>query len=148
MVNKIKELMEMVESISKQMGYPITKDDYYIEDLGCPHKWPTTLPEGYSAVYFYAHGNMVLKIGKANSKSKSRYTSQHYRFNAPSTLAKSLYADPDYHFINEDEVKEWMLNNLYRVNILIKNSCGKPATELVETILHYSFRPKYEGAIN
>lgn len=148
MLDRINNLMKMIEDISQKMGYPISCNDYYVEDLGCPHNWPKNLPDGYSAVYFFAYKDCVLKIGKANSKSKSRFTSQHYRFNAPSTLAKSLFADPDFTFNDKEEVKEWMLSNLHRINILIKNECGKPATELVESILHYCFRPKYEGAIN
>ena len=37
--------------------------------------------------------------------------------------------------------------NTYRINILVKAEMGKVATELVEAIMHYKFRPKYEGAI-
>ena len=46
-----------------------------------------------------------------------------------------------------DNVKDWMLTNLHRINIYIKENCGKAATEFVESIMHYAFRPKYEGSI-
>lgn len=145
---KIQNLMKIVEDLSVKLCNPITINDYYVEDLGCPHEWPKQLPIGYCAVYFFAYGDTVLKIGKANSKSKSRFTSQHYRFNAPSTLARSLYADKDFDFNSKEEIKPWMLKNLKRINILIKADDGNARTELIETVLHYHFRPKYEGAIN
>lgn len=144
---QIEQIMVLVEDITSKLEKPIRRNDYKIIDLGCPHQWSKELPKGYCAVYFYSHNDKVLKIGKANEKSKSRFTSQHYRFNAPSTLAKSLFADPDYNFNNKDEVKPWMLNNIHRINILIKAEDGNARTELVETLLHYYFRPKYEGAI-
>ena len=89
---QIEDIMIMVENLSVKLHpeNPITHNDYKVEEQ-TPHEWPKELPKGYCAVYFYAHNDSVLKIGKANEKSKSRYTSQHYRFNAPSTLAKSLY---------------------------------------------------------
>lgn len=40
---------------------------------------------------------------------------------------------------------EWIKNNCRRVDILIDESLGGFALELVEAILHYRFRPKYEG---
>lgn len=144
---QIEQILVLVEDITSKLDKPIRHNDYEIIDLGCPHKWPKQLPKGYCAVYFYAYGDKVLKIGKANSNSKSRYTSQHYRFNAPSTLAKSLYTDKDFNFQNKEEVKHWMLKNLHRINILIKSDDGYARTEIIETLLHYHFRPKYEGAI-
>ena len=146
---QIEDIMIMVENLSVKLHpeNPITHNDYKVEEQ-TPHEWPKELPKGYCAVYFYAHNDMVLKIGKANEKSKSRYTSQHYRFNAPSTLAKSLYENSDYKFKNKEEVKPWMLENLHRINILIKADDGYARTELIESLLHYHFRPRYEGAIN
>lgn len=148
--SKIEEIMLIVEDLSQKLNTknPIKHDDYEVKDLGCPHEWPKLLPTGYCAVYFFAYGSRVLKIGKANSKSKSRFTSQHYRFNALSTLAKSLYLDNDFNFKSKEDVKPWMLKNLQRINILIKEEDGNARTELMETVLHYHFRPKYEGAIN
>jgi len=145
---EIDEIMLMVEKLSVRLysENPITHNDYRVEEQ-TPNEWPKELPEGYCAVYFYAHNDRVLKIGKANQKSKSRYTSQHYRFNAKSTLAKSLFTDSDYYFKNKEEVKPWMLNNLLRINILIKADDGYARTELVEALLHYHFRPHYEGVI-
>lgn len=148
MYKEIKKQMKNIEKLSKQLGYPITSDDYYICDLGCPHK-PKSLPNGYSAVYIFKYKSKYLKIGKANSKSNVRFRNQHYGFNANSTLAKSLNADPVFKkkIKSKNNTKNWMLDNLHRIDILIKTSKGKAATELIESVLHYSLRPKYEGNI-
>ena len=152
-IDEIKYAMEYVEEITKKLGDVITKEDYYIEDMGCPHKQPAQLPRGYAAIYMFALGNEneyeFLKIGKANAKSEARFTSQHYGFSAPSTLAKSICADKEFQNkgITIDNVKEWMLKNLRRINICIKTSCGMKATELVEAVMHYKFNPRFEGSI-
>lgn len=148
MKKQIEEIMKKIEVLSKDLGYEISKDDYYIEDLGCPHCWPKKLPEGYAAIYFFFENGKALKIGKANYKSKARFTSQHYRVNsAKSTLAKSLLNDKQYGFNNEEDVRDWLLKKTQRINVFVKAEKGKAATELIESIMHYYFRPKYEGAI-
>ena len=148
MINAVKDTMKQIENLSATLGYPILPSDYYVEDLGCPHTIPKRLPEGCIAVYFFFEGDVALKIGKANAKSKARYTYQHYEINTTkSSLAKSLMNDPNRHFNDAADVKNWMLNNLQRINVLIKEDKGKAATELVEAIMHYKFRPTYEGAL-
>lgn len=149
----ITDKMKYIEKVTKDLGDVISPDDYYIEDLGCPHKQPSSLPKGYAAIYIFAYGTETefefLKIGKANSKSAARFTSQHYGFSAPSTLAKSICKDEEFisKGIDETNVKAWMLENLHRINVYVKADCGKAATELIESVLHYALRPRYEGNI-
>lgn len=152
-VDEIRDKMKYIEEITQNLGFIITKEDYYIEDMGCPHIQPK-LPNGYTAIYVFVYEKgyndyEFLKIGKANSKTKARFTSQHYGFSAPSTLAKSLCSDNEFiaKGINSDNVKEWMMVNLHRINIYINADKGKAATELIEAIFHYAFRPRYEGSI-
>lgn len=148
----IKHTMEYIEEVTRELGYALSEKSYYIEDAGCPHKQPS-LPKGYAAIYIFAYesetGCEYLKIGKANAKTGPRFTSQHYGFSARSTLAKSICSDNRFcqMGINQKNAKEWMLNNLHRVNIFISVEQGKAITELVEAILHYKFRPRYEGNI-
>lgn len=148
----IRHTMEYIEEVTQKLGYTLPRKSYYIEDAGCPHKQPS-LPKGYAAIYIFAYVSETkceyLKIGKANAKTASRFTSQHYGFSARSTLAKSICGDDEFRQIgiNQENIKEWMLNNLHRVNIYINAEQGKATTELVETILHYKFRPRYEGNI-
>lgn len=150
-IDEIKLKMEYIEEITQCLGDKLEKDNYYIEDMGCPHIQPKKLPDGYSAIYIFIYENVnnyeYLKIGKANAKSNARFTSQHYGFSAISTLAKSLCNDKEFISlgVNEQNVKLWMQNNLHRVNILVKSN--KATTELIESVLHYAFRPRYEGNI-
>lgn len=147
-IGKINQIMEYVEEITQKLGYKLEKDDYYIDDMGCPHKQPSNLPKGYSVIYIFIYGNEFLKIGKANENTVARFTSQHYGYSrANSTLAKSLCNDEYFKAlgVNKENVGVWMQENLYRINVLIKSDKAK--TELVEAIMHYSFRPKYEGSL-
>ncbi|WP_137997568.1 hypothetical protein [Brachyspira catarrhinii] len=144
--------MKYIKKITKNLGYKL--EYYRIEDMKCPHKQPSKLPPEHSAIYIFIYKSKFLKIGKANSKSIARFTSQHYGFSAPSTLAKSLCNDKHfkkliinkYKEINKDNIKLWMLKNLHRVNIYVKSD--KATTELIEAILHYAFRPRFEGNIH
>lgn len=151
-IDDIRHTMEYVEKVTRELGYTISRESYDIEDAGCPHK-QSSLRKGYAAIYIFAYESGTkyeyLKIGKANTNSNARFTSQHYGFSARSTLAKSICGDDEFRQmgINQENIKEWMLNNLHRVNIFISTEQGKAATELVEAIFHYKFRPRYEGNI-
>ncbi|WP_432631857.1 hypothetical protein [Brachyspira sp.] len=150
-INEVKNKMKYIKRITKKLGHEL--GHYEIEDMGCPHKQPKKLQSGRSAIYIFIYKDEVLKIGKANSNSDARFTSQHYGFSTPSTLAKSLCNDEDFKpfinncgGINKDNLKQWMLKNLRRINIYLEPDKAK--TELVEAILHYAFRPRFEGNIN
>ena len=147
---EIEQVMKKINCFASKLGYPLPR--YTIEDSKAySHEQPKNLPKGKAAVYIFIYRDNnsveILKIGKANEKSFSRYCSQHFGFNAPSTLAKSICNDIRFINlgINRYNVKEWMLNNLRRINILIDED--KASTELIESILHYKFRPTYEGKI-
>ncbi len=146
-IDIVKQKMKFIVDITRQLGDELSESDYIIEDMGCPHKQPKKMPAGYAAIYIFVYQNEFLKIGKANAKSNARFVSQHYGFSAPSTLAKSICSDSAFLSlgINPDNVKPWMLENLHRINIYVKDS--KTTTELVEAVMHYAFRPKFEGNI-
>lgn len=146
-----KEIFKIIKQVSLILGKPLTPKEIEIIDAGCPHKQPSSLDENTAAVYCFALDEKILKIGKANKKSSARFVSQHYGFSAPSTLAKSLYNDhsmktkglPN----NKKDMKKWMLNNLHRIDIIIKCNYPEWATTLIEGILHYKYNPLYEGNI-
>ncbi len=147
MIDAITKKMKYIEEITRQLGYALSEDDYFIEDMGCPHTQPKKMPNGYAAVYIFVYQNEFLKIGKANANSHARFVSQHYGFSAISTLAKSICSDERFTSIgvSRENVKLWMMENLQRINIYVK--ANKATTELIEAILHYAFRPRYEGNI-
>ena len=66
-----------------------------IETLPMPHRPPSSLPAGKTAVSVFSDQERVLEVGKVGGKSQARHTSQHYTGSAPSTLAGSLLADRD-----------------------------------------------------
>ena len=149
MVKEIESIMETIETLSVVLGHPIHREDYLIEDLGCPHK-PSQLAKGYGAVYMFFYKGQALKVGKANKNSGPRFCCQHYGFSAPSTLAKSVCGDDEFiqMGVSKDNVKQWLLDNTHRINILVKGQDVEAATELIETILHFKLRPRYEGALH
>ncbi len=101
------------------------------------------------AVYVFARGNDVLKVGKVGSKSQARYTSQHYNpGSAPSTLAASILAERARHELNDDDATQmgqWMKNNLDRVNFLLDERLGMRVLTLLEAFLQCRLNPRYEG---
>lgn len=151
MINKIKEAMKYIDKVFNELGKEdivYNNENYGIEDLGCPHIISKKLPKGYCAIYIFIYKDEILKIGKVNEKSNARFCYQHYNIkSAKSTLAKSICEDKDFpeKGINDTNIKDWMFNNLQRINIIIKSN--RPAINLIESMLHYMFRPRYEGDI-
>jgi len=144
----VKEIEKLIIDSSQIIGKPILKNNFQIIDRGCPHRQPQSLPSNKMAVYMFKYNNIFLKIGKANKKSNARYVSMHYCFSAPSTLAKSILKDKDNYpsELNENNIKDWMLKNLQRIDILIDANLGYFVLEFIEVILHYKYQPKYEGS--
>jgi hypothetical protein len=146
-MNYIKKIEEDVYRIFETIGHPIQKKQFYIQDFGVPHE-PTPLPANKMAIYMFIHNGQFLKIGKVGKNSNPRFQYHHYKpTRAPSTLSKSLLNDSsmnDYG-LNIDNVEHWMKQNLHRINIIFNAELGNNALALVETNMHYTFKPKYEG---
>lgn len=148
-LREIHNIMGQIEILSIVLGFPISKNDYKIEDLGIPHNMPK-LQKGKCAVYMFFYNDLALKIGKVNEKSNARYSYQHYGFNAKSTLAKSIVSDKNFlsEHVNSSNVSEWIKSHTRRIDIIVDVKCGDAAVELIEAIMHYRFRPRYEGALH
>jgi len=102
-------------------------------------------------VYLFKYGDKYLKIGKAGPNSNARFTSQHYNPNSSqSNLAKSILNDPDMDKFNLDNenVGNWIKQNVQRIDILIDSSLTIFVLELFESFLHCKSKPKYEGFQN
>ena len=67
MIEKIKKTMQELETFSERLNNPIKTGDYFIEDLGCPHKF-SKLKNGHGAVYlfFYKGIDTTHKFIKVN----------------------------------------------------------------------------------
>jgi len=135
--------------VAELAGVPMRLEEFKIEFLPAPHKQPTALPTGKMAVYGFCYNDQWLKIGKAGSKTKARFTSQHYNSNsAPSTLANSLLLDPKtrgFVGFDESEPGKWMKQYTNRFNIYISTEKGIDLLSLLEVFLHTRLHPRYEG---
>ena len=126
-------------------GKPITEDCFYIEHQPINHN-PKALPDGKMAVYTFVSNDEFLKIGKANKNSKARYQSHHYYIDSGlSTLARSIVKDLNEPTINETNVRNWIISNCERFDVIIDAKLGSMALDLIEGILHYKYNPRYEG---
>ena len=141
------EFSELIQKVSLTIGKGIDISSYCIQDLGVPHK-PKGLPIGKMGVYTFSFNDSFLKIGKAGPNSNARFRSQHYNpKSANSTLAASLIMDNEMgeYAIDDGNVKNWIVSNCRRIDVLMDVNLGLFALELVESVLHYYYEPKYEG---
>ena len=90
-----------------------------------PQHRPPRLPYGKMGVYGFLMERLEewLKIGKLGPKSQARSVSHHYlEGNAASCLPRSIWSDPEMSEVSEMdryELREWILQNISRMNILI-----------------------------
>lgn len=125
----------------------ISESQIYIQDLGCPHE-PQVLPEGTMAIYIFQLNGRFLKIGKAGPNSGPRFRSHPYNPNSSqSNLAKSILNDPNmkHYNLNTENIKDWIRNNIARVDIILDESLGIFVLNFLEAFLHCKLKPKYEG---
>lgn len=148
-MNFEKDFKNLITTVSSALGEEISMTHIKIIDEGIPHKHPKKLPLNCSAVYtfYYPKENIFLKIGKVGKNNNPRYISQHYGFKVNSTLAKSIIMDPEINdgSITRENVKDWIFNNFQRVDIILDETLGLFALDLIESSLHYVYKPKYEG---
>lgn len=130
--------------------FNIQRDKIKVFDRKKPHKIEV-IPNNYMIVYIFKYNNYYLKIGKAYGKNRNkRPNNYHYRPNSsPSNLAKSIINDPKrkeyYGIFATENIKDWMLENLQRIDIWIDESLGVWTLNLIEVALQYEYRPRYEG---
>lgn len=146
----MEDIKEKLVNVIKMTGLNINNDQLHIKDLGIPHK-PTGLPKGKMGIYAFSYNNRFLKIGKVGQNSNARFQSQHYKPNSSqSNLAKSILNDAmfDSKNLNEDNVGDWIQNNVRRIDFIIDASLGIFVLNLIESFLHCYYEPVYEGYKN
>lgn len=147
MTEYAEEFKDIISQVSKCLGRELNMTQIMIKDRGVPHN-PPKWEKGMMAVYTFSYKGHFLKIGKAGQKSKARFTNQHYNpGSANSTLAASILRDSEMSYLNLDEnsVGDWIKNNCRRIDVMIPVEMGIFALELVESIFHFKYEPKYEG---
>ncbi|MBN8571316.1 MAG: hypothetical protein J0M18_16970 [Ignavibacteria bacterium] len=127
----------------------LEKDELIIESISdeTSHKCKK-LPDNCMAIYIFKTKNEYLKVGKVGPKSRARYLHHHYNpKSSGSNLAKSILKDSS--FISDFEaikdVKNWIIRNTIRTNIIVKANKGSLFLNLFEAFLHCRLKPKYEG---
>jgi len=128
-------------------------------EKGDSHK-PTTLSKDKKGVYVFLLGNHCFKVGKAGSKSQARWNSHHYNLDetTPSTLSKSIKKDLDrfksffselkhdeIDKLNKNNIKEWIQNNISRIEFIISEKESDYALNFLEAFVQFKLRPEYEG---
>jgi hypothetical protein len=129
-------------------GVEIPRSDIQVACLPAPHRPPSSLPVSKLAVYVFMYADRCLKVGKAGPNSAARYCSQHYGFNAPSTLAKSLLkrqTDIRVNGLTKQSAKDWICKNTTRLDFLMPSRHGVFALSLLEAFVQCRLQPEFEG---
>ena len=135
--------------VAQIAGTEFRVSDVEVEFLEAPHSPPSRIPAGKMAVYVFAYGDSVLRVGKVGPRSQARYTSQHYNpGSAPSTLAATLLKHGDAIGVTDldaDTVGGWIKSNTDRLNFLLDIDCGVTVLALMESFLQCRLKPQFEG---
>lgn len=143
----VRDFDKTINNVFNILDNPLDHNKYEIIDRGLPHV-PQSLRPGCMGVYSFYYEDRFLKIGKTGAKSNARFLSQHYNPNSSSSnLASSILKDPNmaYLNLNSQNISDWIKTHCRRIDILIDESLGVFTLELVEAILHYKYKPLYEG---
>lgn len=148
----LNEISGLITAVSTLTGQPLQEHKDFDVEHQSQGNHPSKLPKGKMAVYIFIYNNEILKIGQVGQNSNARYQSQHYidftdkRKNS-STLAKSLNNDSDICVGNN--IRNWIINNCERINILISGHNNKHENKkvlnFIEGLLQYKYNPRYEG---
>lgn len=151
-LNEISELLEDFHKVAQLAGVSLNPESISFEVLPAPHKPPSNLPVGKAGVYVFVYNEQCFKVGKVGSKSKARFTSQHYNpKSSVSNLAKSVLGDFEklgLKGINELNVGDWVKDNCHRINFFVDVSCGISVVTLLEVFLQCRLNPRYEGFLS
>ncbi|WP_372011385.1 hypothetical protein NBRC13296_12550 [Paenibacillus chitinolyticus] len=141
-----KDVKQLLYKMLNEVNIYPTDEQIAIVNRGRPHK--CTFKQGKMYVYTFSFNEDYLKIGKAGSNSKARFYSQHYNpESSQSNLAKSIILDPamEFYSLSSSTVGDWIKNNVDRIDIEIDAKLGVFTLNLIESILHCLYLPRYEG---
>ena len=122
---------------------------------------PSKLIKGEEqGVYVFTRNETTFKVGKAGTNSQARWNSHHYNLDitTTSTLTKSFMRDLE-NFktffpvnasrkignINKLQIKNWIQNNMSRIEFKISSKESSIALNLLEALVQFNFPPIYEG---
>jgi len=155
--------------MSQELAEKLTDEFKKISDIECSCEFfnkgkrhiPTTLKKGQEqGVYvFLKNEKICFKVGKAGTNSQARWNSHHYRLNKtksslPSSIKNDItkfksFFDPSIHNeidnLNNANIKNWIKNNLSRIEFKMSNTESTYALDLLEKFIAFKLEPIYEG---
>lgn len=143
----VKEIRDLILKCAKATVKLINKKEIAVYFLK-KNQHPQDLPDDSIAVYCFLYKGEFLKIGQTNNNT--RFKSHHYHMKSNrSTLAPSLIKDEELKLNNKDKenIKDWIINNCKRINIIFPYSHNKEdryLLDFIEGLLHYKYNPRYE----
>lgn len=155
-----KNISKYIEKITLLLGNPLKDGVNFNIDIPTEKRSFKSYCKKYGelsgAVYaFYLKANVDLpkdksrffKIGRVGPKSTARFDGHHYNSKSSgSNLAKSILNDKDRLGLKKiGDIGEFIRNNFIRINILFFSSAPEFSNELVEALLHYKYKPLFEG---
>ncbi|GGH46416.1 hypothetical protein GCM10008014_09080 [Paenibacillus silvae] len=146
MNNDLSGIKPLLYKILNDVNIYPSDEDIKVINRGNPHH--LSFVEGNAYVYTFQYKGEFLKIGKAGSNSQPRFFSQHYHpSRTGSNLAKSILFDPvmKIYELNDDTVGDWIKKNVDRIDVEVNGSLGIFTLNLIESIMHCLYEPKYEG---
>jgi hypothetical protein len=158
-VGELEAIVADFRRVAAIAGMHLDPSHIACELLSAPHRRPSRLPSGKTAVYAFILGPCCLKVGKAGPKSQARFTSQHYSpGSSMSNLASSVISGrdrleaalpPELHglllSIDEDSIGRWIEHNCARAHVFLEASLGDGPLSLLEAFVQCRLRPLYEG---
>lgn len=142
----VTEIKPFLFKMLREVGINPTDEQIKIIDRGKPHS--LKFIDGKMYVYTFRLQDEYLKIGKAGRSSKARFYSHHYNpESSKSNLARSILSDTEMnlHSLSKVTMGDWIKNNIDRVDIEVDEGLGIFTLNLIESILHCMYLPKYEG---
>jgi len=160
--DQLNELVAAFVIAAKHAGLSVPAEFVQAEFLPAPHSPPSKLPFPKQAIYWFAVGELCLKVGKAGPQSGARYTSQHYNPNSSrSNLAKSIMCHKErlkalvpnqmheeIDGLNERTVGAWIKMNAHRCNLLVDLRLSSQVLSFLETFVQAKLQPLFEGKLD
>ena len=145
-----KTIIDLIEFTTRECGYPlINGTNFSVSEQLKGRKSDNALPPDTAAVYSFFYQRECLKVGQVGTNSNARFKYQHYLPESNnSTLARSIINDDAMDDSIKSNVGTWLKNSTDRFDVLIKQTkdkhLDKIVLNLIEGILQYRFRPRYE----
>lgn len=143
---EFENLVELSFEAAAIAGYNMPESKYIIEYWPSgEHRDCVIGNRGMAAVYLFANGEEVYKVGHAGCGSNARFQSHHYNGSAPSTLKGSIEDDHELmQEVGDTDVRDWIFDNVDRFNLMLPEGYGNFVRTFIESFLILKTSPRFE----